>query len=75
MMHKNIRIYRTFNTSEDGTNSFLYQDYDRSGTIGQASSTPDVLNNGLIKILYNSTDQTSLENSFFNNQTLTILIF
>jgi hypothetical protein len=68
---KNIRIYRTFNTSADGANSFLYQDYDRSGTTGQASSSPDVLNNGLIKILYNSTDQTSLENSFFNNQTLT----
>lgn len=66
---KNIRIYRTYNTSEDGTTSFSFQDYKKLEGFTQGSFSPAIDNTGVIKILYSSADGTALENSFFDYTT------
>jgi len=66
---KNIRIYRTYNTSEDGKTSFHYQDYIKSTTLGDGIPSPPIDNVGMVKIMYASSDATELENSFFDIDT------
>jgi len=66
---KNIRIYRTYNTSEDGTTTFSFQDYKKLEGFTQGSFSPAIDNTGVIKILYNSADAIALENSFFDYTT------
>lgn len=66
---KNIRIYRTYNTSEDGTTSFSFQGYKKLEGFTQGSFSPAIDNTGVIKILYSSADGTALENSFFDYTT------
>jgi hypothetical protein len=67
---KNIRIYRTYNTNEDGTESFSYQDYKKTGINTLAVASPPIDNTGLIKILYKTSDATLLESTFLESSTL-----
>jgi hypothetical protein len=67
---KNIRIYRFYNTTEDGTTSFDFQDYEKTTVQGDGIPTPSIDNTGMIKILYSSTDSANLENCFFDSNTL-----
>jgi len=68
---KNIRIYRFSNTNAAGTNTFHYQDYSRPSLVSGVTADPSLIVNGLIKILYKTSDASTLENSFFTQSSLT----
>ena len=56
---KNIRIYRFPSTNTDGTDSYMYNDWDYNGSA--YTQTPNSLSSGWVKVMYNSSDQTNLE--------------
>lgn len=58
---KNIRIYRFPSTNTAGTDSYMYNDWNYSGST--YSQTPNSLSSGWVKVMYNSSDQSNLESS------------
>jgi hypothetical protein len=71
---KNIRIYRSLNTSTDGLRTYNFQDYGLTGTTSGSAPTPNFETVGMVKILYASSDATNLENAFFDNSTVSLRI-
>jgi len=70
---KNIRVYRTYNTNSAGTDTYTYQDYVRSSPVDSSPSpNPSLDSIGLIKIMFKFTDAVNLENTFLNNNQLSV---
>jgi hypothetical protein len=68
---KNIRIYRSPNTTTEGLNTFHYEDFTLANKNAGATANPSYLTAGLIKIIYQGVDLTALEDTFFTRASMT----
>jgi hypothetical protein len=64
---KILKINRHRLTTEEGSDTYLYQDFIRTSVSTNSVPTPAVTEAGTIKVLYDSSKNTLIENTYYGN--------